>query len=345
MDYLRKDIKIIKVSLLIIAAVVVLFVLRLFSFIFIPLFLALFIALLLLPVLNWFESKKIPNWLGLVIIVVVSVLFIWINVMVIKNTSIELLHSKGEILTEANHKINPILAKVQHYLGIIPNPETHTNIIDFQDLAEKHSAKLLNQISTFITGLFMMLFFLAIFLTGAHLFENFLNRVTDHNKHSIHVFREIKASLNGYIKVKFITSLLTGIGFAIIALSFGVKFAIFWGFMAFLLNFVQLLGSFVITIVLVLFGFVEIQTTGNFLIFSSLLIATQVGVGGVLEPILLGKSFQINTISVLLSLAIWGFIFGVVGLVLAIPITVFLKMVLERIPATENLAKLLTRVE
>jgi predicted PurR-regulated permease PerM len=345
LDYLRRDIKTIKVSLLIIAAVVILFVLRLFSFIFIPLFLALFIALLLLPVLNWFESKKIPNWLGIVIIIIISVLFIWINVKVIQNTSIELLHSKDEIITEANHKINPILAKVQHYLGIIPDPDAHRNIIDFQELVEKHSTKLFNQVSTFITGLFMTFFFLAIFLTGAHLFESFLNRVTNHNEHSIHVFKEIKSSLNGYIKVKFITSLLTGIGFTIVALSFGVKFAIFWGFMAFLLNFVQLLGSFFITIVLILFGFVEINSTGNFLIFASLLVGVQVGVGGILEPILMGKSFQINTISVLLSLAIWGFIFGVVGLVLAIPITVFLKMVLERIPATESLAKLLSRVE
>ncbi len=345
MDYLKKDIKIIKVSLLIIASVVILFVLRLFSFIFIPLFLALFIALLLLPVLNWFESKQIPNWLGIVIIVVFTILFFAVNIKIVQNTSIELLHSKNEIIAEANHKINPLLLKVQHFLGIIPETNTHTNSIDFQDLIEKHSSKLLNEISTFISGLFMTFFFLAIFLTGAHLFENFLNRVTNHNKHSIHVFRNIKSSLNGYIKVKFITSILTGIGFSIIAFSFGVKFAIFWGFMAFLLNFVQLLGSFFITTVLILFGFVEIASTGNFLIFASLLIATQVGIGGVLEPILLGKSFQINTISVLFSLAIWGFIFGIVGLILAIPITVFLKMVLERIPATESLAKLLTRIE
>lgn len=345
MDYLRRDIKIIKVALIIIASVVVLFVLRLFSFIFIPLFLALFIAMLLLPVLNWFESKKIPNWLGIIIIAVISIVFIAINVKLIQNTSTELLHSKDEILAEANHKINPLITKVQHYLGVITEAEVNKNSIDFKELVEQNSSKLFNRVSTFVSGVFMTIFFLAIFLTGAHLFEKFLNRVTNHNEDSIHVFREIKDSLNGYIKVKFITSLLTGIGFGIVAASFGVKFALFWGFTAFLLNFVQLLGSFFITTVLIFFGFVEIQNTGNFLLFSALLIGLQVGIGGILEPILLGKSFQINTIAVLLSLAIWGFIFGVVGLILAIPITVFLKMILERIPATESLARLLTRVE
>ena len=345
MDFLKRDIKIIKISLLIIASVVVLFILQLFSFIFIPFFLALFIAILLLPILNWFESKKIPLWLGIIIIVVASALFIWINVIVLQKTSVELYQSKAEILAEANYKINPLLIKVQHFLGIESVAEANSNTIDFKALVEEHSGKLLSQISTFITRLFMTLFFLALFLTGAHHFEVFLNSVSNNDEDSIHVFREIKGSLNGFIKVKFLTSLLTGIGFGLVVMFFGVKFALFWGLMAFLLNFVQLIGSFFITAVLLLFGFVEIQSTGTFLVFGSLLVGLQMLIGGILEPIFMGKSFHINTISVLISLAVWGFIFGIAGLVLAIPITVFLKIILDRIPATQALAKLLSRID
>lgn len=345
MDYLKKDIKIIKVSLLIIASVVVLFVLRLFSFIFIPFFLALFIAILLLPILNWFESKKIPNWLGILIIVLVSSLFLWINGIVLQKTSIELYHSKDEIIVKTGEKINPLLIKIQHLMGVKSVAEAKNNTIDFKALVEENSTQLLSQAGTFISRVFMTLFFLALFLTGAHLFEVYLNRVTNNDEDSIHVFREIKGSLNGFIKVKFLTSLLTGIGFALIAMFFGVKFALFWGLTTFLLNFIQVIGSFFITSVLLIFGFVELQSTGTFLVFGLLLIAVQMIVGGILEPILLGKSFQINTISVLISLAVWGFIFGIVGLILAIPITVFLKLILERIPATQSLAKLMSRVQ
>jgi len=341
---LKKDIRIIKVSLLIIASVVILFVLRLFSFIFIPFFLALFIAILLLPVLNWFESKKIPNWLGITIIVVISVLFIWINGIVLQRTSVELYHSKDEIIAKAGQKINPLLMRIQHLMGIESVVEAKSNTIDFKELVEKNSTQLVSQVSTFLTRVFLTFFFLALFLTGAHLFEVYLNRVTNNDEDSIHVFREIKGSLNGFIKVKFLTSLLTGIGFALVAMFFGVKFALFWGLTAFLLNFIQLIGSFFVTGVLLIFGFVELQTTGSFLFFGFLLIGIQMTIGGILEPILLGKSFQINTISVLISLAVWGFIFGIAGLVLAIPITVFLKLILERIPATQSLAKLMSRV-
>jgi predicted PurR-regulated permease PerM len=185
---------------------------------------------------------------------------------------------------------------------------------------------------------------LALFLTGAQMFETFLNRVTNNDKDSIHVFREIKSSLNGFIKVKFLTSAMTGIGFGLTVMFFGVKFALFWGLTVFLLNFVQLIGSIFITTILLIFGFVEIQHTGTFLMFGTILIGLQMVIGGVLEPIFLGRRFQINTITVLISLAVWGFIFGIAGLILAIPITVFLKLILERIPATKYLAKLLSSV-
>jgi len=344
MQRLLRDIRIIKVSLLIIASVVVLFVLRLFSFIFIPFFLALFIAILLLPVLDWFGQKKIPNWLGIIIIVFVSSLFIWTSVVVLQKTSVELYHSKDEIISKASEKINPLLVKFQHFMGVRSVSEANTNTIDFKAVLEQNSSHLISFAGVFVTRLFMTLFFLALFLMGAQLFEVYLNKVTNNDADSIHVFREIKGSLNGFIKVKVVTSILTGIGFALVALFFGVKFALFWGLMTFLLNFVQLIGSYFITGVLLIFGFVELQSTGSFLVFGSILVLIQLTIGGVLEPVLLGKSFQINTISVLICLAVWGFIFGVPGLILAIPLTVFLKLILERIPATQSLAKMMSRV-
>lgn len=344
MDYPVKDIKIIKISLIIIASVVVLFVLRLFSFIFIPLFLALFIALLLLPLLDWFARKKIPNWLGVIFIVLASVILIWANILIFQNTASELYATKNEIITSANEKINPLLAQFRQYMGLSPEAEHNKPIFDVENWLNENSGSLINQLSTFITGVFMTIFFLSLFLTGANLFEVYISRISNDDKNIIQTFRNIIDTLNGFIKVKFFVSLLTGILFGVIVMSFGVKFALFWGVMAFLLNFIQLIGSFFITTVLILFGFVEINSTGTLVVFGSLLIATQVIIGGIMEPILMGKSFKINTISILISLSIWGFVFGIAGLVLAIPIMVFLKMILERIPATKRLASLMNSV-
>ncbi len=342
MRSLRNDIHSIKVSLIIIATVVVMFVLRLFSFIFIPFFLALFFALLLLPVLDWFERNKIPKWGGIILITSASALFLWGNAMVLKKTSVELMQTKDEILYKAEQKINPFLLRIKEELGM-ENKNSGT-VIDFKELTTIDTEKAISRVSKFISGVFMTLFFLALFLTGAHLFEDFLNRVTNHDEKSLQVFREIKGSLNGFIKVKFVTSLITGIGFGLTAMFFDVKFALFWGLTAFLLNFVQLIGSIFITTVLALFGFVEIDSMGTFLAFAIIITGIQVIIGGILEPILMGKNFKINTITVLISIAIWGFIFGIAGLILAIPIAVFLKIALQKIPATQSLAQLMDRI-
>lgn len=344
MDSYSKDIKIIKVSLIIIASVVVMFVLRLFSFIFIPLFLALFIALLLLPFLDWFARKRLPNWVGVVVIFVVTSLLIFTTIKILQNTAIELYSSKDEIISSANEKINPLVKQIKNYMGIIEKDEENNNFIDFKLLFENHSVTLLEKTSSFITGLFMTIFFLSLFLTGANLFDTYISKISNDNKNILQIFRSIIDTLNKFIKVKFFVSVLTGLIFGIITMSFGVKFAIFWGVTTFLLNFVQLIGSFFITTVLILFGFVEISSTGTLIVFSLLLIATQVIIGGILEPIMMGKSFKINTISILISLSVWGFVFGIAGLVLAIPIMVFLKMILEKIPATNQLAKLMSSV-
>ncbi|PID68048.1 MAG: hypothetical protein CR968_03660 [Flavobacteriia bacterium] len=342
MEIQSRDLQIIKISLVIMTSVVVLFVLRLFSFVFIPLFLALLISMLLLPVMHWFTRKKIPNWLGITIIILMSVLSIWVAFKIFQNTAIELYQSKDDIIQSANAKINPLIKDVRQNLGM--SGEDSGARVNIERFIEQNSGSILSKTGTFISAFFMTVFFLILLLTGANLFEVYIARISNDDKGWIQIFRNIIDALNGFIRVKIFVSLLTGIAFSIIVMSFGVKFALFWGFMAFLLNFVQLIGSYVITIILILFGFVEIDVYSNLIIFSSLLILTQVIIGGVLEPILMGKSFKMNTITILLSLAIWGFIFGVAGLVLAIPITVFLKMVLERIPMTENIAKMMSRI-
>ena len=344
MEYPTKDIKIIKISLIIIASVVVMFVLRLFSFIFIPLFLALFIALLFLPLLDWFARKNIPNWLGLVFIVFISSILIWINIKVFQKTASELYHSKSEIIASANEKINPILIDIRNYIGLQEQTSANTSLIDVEKLVEENSGMVISKIGNFITGFFMTLFFLSLFLTGANLFEVYIRRISNDDKNIIQTFRNIINTLFSYIKVKFFVSFLTGLIYATIVIIFGVKFALFWGFLAFLFNFIQYIGPITVSALLILFGFLEIDSTTSLLLFAFLLIITKVVMGGIVEPILMGKSFKINTISILISLSIWGFVFGVAGLVLAIPITVFLKMILERIPATEQLAKMMSTI-
>ena len=155
----------------------------------------------------------------------------------------------------------------------------------------------------------------------------------------------IENDLITFIKVKFIISFFTGLGFTLACYFFGVSFPVFWGLFAFVINFVQMIGSVISVLLLALFAFVELDTTGTLLFFILTITLVQLVMGGVLEPIFMGKSFSINVITILVMLMFWGFLWGVPGMILSIPITVFIKIILEQFPKTKVIARLMAGPE
>jgi predicted PurR-regulated permease PerM len=142
-----------------------------------------------------------------------------------------------------------------------------------------------------------------------------------------------------------LVSLGTGIGIGLACVYFDVSFPIFWGLFAFIINFVQMIGSFISVIALAIFAFVEIQLMGTLFFFILSITMVQVIFGAILEPIFMGKSFSINIITVLVMLMFWGFIWGIPGMIMSIPITVFIKIILEQFPNTKVIASLLSGKE
>ena len=141
--------------------------------------------------------------------------------------------------------------------------------------------------------------------------------------------------------VKFLISLFTGIGFTLACLYFDISFPIFWGLFAFLINFIQMIGSVVSVVLLSLFAFIEIEPTSTLLFFMLTITAVQVLMGGILEPIFMGKTFSVNVITILVMLMLWGYLWGIPGLIMSIPITVFIKINLDRFPIYQIIASLM----
>ena len=123
-------------------------------------------------------------------------------------------------------------------------------------------------------------------------------------------------------------SLLTGIGFTLACYAFDVSFPIFWGVFAFAINFVQMIGSVIAVILITLFAFVEIEVPTTLFFFFAVVGGIEILFGAILEPIFMGKTFSINVIAILVMLMFWGYLWGVPGMVMSIPITVLLKIIL-----------------
>lgn len=103
-----------------------------------------------------------------------------------------------------------------------------------------------------------------------------------------------------------------------------------------------MVGSVISVVLLSLFAFVELDPSGTLIFFILTITAVQILMGGALEPIFMGKTFSLNVVTVLIMLMLWGYIWGIPGLIMSIPITVFIKIILEQFPRTEVIANLMS---
>lgn len=125
------------------------------------------------------------------------------------------------------------------------------------------------------------------------------------------------------------TGLLVGIGLSLI----GVDFAILWGILAGLLNFIPTIGSIIAAAPAVLIALLGMGMTEAVLVLI-LYVVVNVGIGSILEPKFMGRTLGLSPLVVLVSLLVWGWVFGPVGMLLSIPLTMIAKLALESKPDT-----------
>ena len=122
----------------------------------------------------------------------------------------------------------------------------------------------------------------------------------------------------------------------------GVDYPVFWGFIVFLFNYIPTIGSMLAVAFPAALALVQFDTSSEFFLVVLLLGGLQFLIGNVLEPKLMGSSLNISGIVIMLSLALWGAIWGVVGMVLCVPLTVVTMIICARFPAWRPIAVLLS---
>jgi predicted PurR-regulated permease PerM len=156
------------------------------------------------------------------------------------------------------------------------------------------------------------------------------------------ILGRIQADIQTYLWIKTMASLLTGVISYGILILVGVDYAAFWAFIIFLLNYIPTIGSLLATLFPALLALVQFDTVYPAIIVIAAVGALQFLIGNILEPRMMGRSLNVSPLVVLLSLALWGSIWGVVGMFLCVPITVVLMIVFANFPQTRPVAVLLS---
>ena len=166
-----------------------------------------------------------------------------------------------------------------------------------------------------------------------------------HSKTRSKVFRIIQQVISEtvrYLSIKFFISLATGVLVFIGTSIVGMDFPIVWGFLAFTMNFIPTFGSIISTLLTTLFATLQFYPTwGKIIYIFILLLSINMILGNILEPRIEGNHLGLSPFVILVSLSLWGWLWGFVGMILAVPMTVIIKIVCENFSILNPIAVLL----
>ncbi len=327
-------------ALLAVAAVVVIVAgIRSANSIFVPFLLAGFISLLCAPALFWLQDRGLPTALAL-LVVLLGLLGIGAVLGSLLGTSINeftrSLPSYQERFAVVVSRVSTALAGYGIELGTATG---EANPFD-PKAALGLVGNLAGNLGSLLNNAFLLFLTVCFILFEASSLPHKVREAFGHSPEIDARMTEIGESIRRYLGIKTFTSLLTGcLAYAMLML-LGVKFAPLWGLIAFLLNFVPAIGSALAAVPAIALALVDnsgqtaIYVTTGYLVIN-------VSIGYFLEPRVMGEGMGLSPLVVLMSLIFWGWVLGPVGMVLAVPLTVILRIMLDAQPDTQWVAILL----
>ncbi len=164
--------------------------------------------------------------------------------------------------------------------------------------------------------------------------------VMDSHAPNTQAFKSFLKTVHSYLVIKSMVSIATGVLITVWLTFLGVDYPVLWGLLAFLFNFVPNIGSIIAAVPAVMLATVQLGL-GTAAYTALGYVVVNVVMGNVIEPRYMGKGVGLSTLVVFLSLVVWGWILGPVGMLLSVPLTMIVKLACEANPKTQWIAVLL----
>ena len=303
-----------------------------------PFFIALILFFVFLPVYNFLNSKKIPS--------AISIILILLIVLVLSNTVSVFLFASINSFTQEFPKYEIKLGeKIHNLISVLDlNSDEIENLsksLDIKSLfMEGKLTSAITEVLSGITGImgnFILIIFYLIFLLSesSSIKERAKIAFSRENEERIeHTFSQIIDNIKDYISGKTLLAGIQSVVIGILLWAFGVDFYVIWAILFFFTDFIPNIGSLVATILVAIVMFLQFDSILTPVLITILLIVIQNLKGNVLEPRIIGNKLDLSPLLLLLSLVFFGYLWGITGMILSVPIMSILKIILMNFPAT-----------
>jgi len=316
-------------------------VLKTASSVILPFIIALMLAFVMYPMIKGLDKVRCPRIISILLAVLIIAAGMYLFGVVI--------FTSGKMIVEQYPQYEGRIAVIYHgiaQLFDLPNDEAVSlwqNLWDqeairtfVRDVTISFSNTSLHLVSFAVLTVLFMVFILA--ETGYFkdkLRIAFENRMTKIDR----IANDIIEQVTKYLGAKFLFSLANGIVYAVGFSLVGLEFAIVWGVIQFLFNFIPTLGSIAAGVGISLFAIIQFwPEPGPIIIVIAIILVVNLILSNILDPKIIGDHVGLSPLVILVSLSIWGYIWGFAGMVIAVPMTVIIKIICENVPIMEPLS-------
>ncbi len=302
----------------------------------IPFLLSIFIAVLCAPPVFWLTGRKVPTAIAVLLVISTAlgsgVLIGGIAGASIDNFSQRLPAYQQRLRAEFEGYATWVKQLGLERYGIDVSFDALEDVID-PAAAMDIAGNALKEIGNFLKNMLLILLTVIFILLEASGFRAKLDAAFGNGRSTFSGFAAFAAGVKHYLAIKTAVSFLTGLVITLWLWILGVDFPVLWGLLALLFNYIPNIGSIIAAVPAVLLAFIQYGGGGALLAVGGYTVVNVV-MGNLIEPKFMGEGLGLSPLVVFLSLVFWGWLLGIVGMLLSIPLTITVKIALENNPDT-----------
>ncbi len=294
-----------------------------------PFLIAVFLGVVVVPVMNWLQRRHVPRPLAVLATILLAVSIVGVLVAAVSRSVTQLAGLDPDAYLA---RLQALVAPVAVLAAELEFPIDAWQSVLAPSLARVGNlvGNALRALGSLLTNTFLVLLTVIFILLEAAGFGAKLKAAFGSESDHFGPLGRITAQVQNYLAIKAAVSATTGIVVGVWVWAVGLEFAVLWGVLAFLFNFIPNLGSILAAVPAVLLALIQPDLgLVSAVVIAVGYMAVNVVFGNFVEPTLMGRRLGLSTLVVFVSLVFWGWVWGPVGMLFSVPLTMVVKIALE----------------